>query len=956
MAEKTSRIIAAIIAMCLSASLFCVSVPVTAAEETDNFEEQKLLLESIGILKFSINDENSDVSRGQFTDMAMRSYIDELPSVNKTEVFNDVIPNYEFKDAVEAAYNNNIVRGVGDNDFGVNEMITPKAAVTIMLRILGYELYIEQRGDFESNYISAAAQAGLLKKLDISKDKLSFKAAVQLMYNAIGIAPIKEDLSSDGVSYYIENDATLISDRLDIYEAKGVLTDTCTASVTGGAALAKGYVKIGGRTYRTGNTRANDFIGYNVHIYYKELDEGDTVLYIEDNKSDVTVIDGNSYSNYSDGALSYYTSNNSVKQIKIGKDAVIIYNGALVRGGQFDKSLFDVNLGNITVIKKFDNERTAVIIKSYRDTVYDRYSDTDNKYMLIDKYESDRNISVEDKDMFDIRDTSGNEMKIEDIPGESVISAAVSLDGSCGYLIVNQSKITQAYALSAQEDKAVFKIYSEEEHTYNETEYLYSDDFIKHNRDKKTVKTGSEYTLYTDAFGYIAYAVSEKDVSDFYAYIIKCTWDDADPDKTVMLKLFKDDGKTETYKLAKNVKIDGILCKNKTGDEIKGMLGLGADKANDPGFDKKSKLAYVSLSFDSEIRSIDTCLEETDEREKDDSLYREGREADNTLYKITSKDAMWVSSLSYKSRYAMSTKAFNTGIFAAADTKIMAVPRDSDDPARFKMLTTDSFFNDRAYLVKAYSRDDKRISPEIIVFYYHSRYSDDFDKAEDAISARYAAIPFERPYDGAVTFVDKVAIEYNEETAETETAIYLTNLATGAALRFGIDDDELLSDGIEQGDIVRYMTIGGSVCYLEKLYTMENKTFNPNSRPIKWNSNRQVTISSYYLFHNGTFLSDPYGAESETGTYALARAIVMHKDAKYISYVTYDDYQQGNTGEKYRKRALLSSTKVYKYNDRNNIINKSDISGIVAYDDSSLAPTECLISVKSLAANSIIAY
>ena len=84
--------------------------------------------------------------------------------------------------------------------------------------------------------------------------------------------------------------------------------------------------------------------------------------------------------------------------------------------------------------------------------------------------------------------------------------------------------------------------------------------------------------------------------------------------------------------------------------------------------------------------------------------------------------------------------------------------------------------------------------------------------------------------------------------------------------------------------------------------------------------------------------------------------MVTHKDDKYISYVTYDDYLQGNTGEKYRKRALLSSTKVYKYNDRNNSINKSDISGIVAYDDSSLAPTECLISVKSLAANSIIAY
>lgn len=46
MAEKTSRIISAIIAICLSASLFAVSAPVTAAEETDNFEEQKLFLKA----------------------------------------------------------------------------------------------------------------------------------------------------------------------------------------------------------------------------------------------------------------------------------------------------------------------------------------------------------------------------------------------------------------------------------------------------------------------------------------------------------------------------------------------------------------------------------------------------------------------------------------------------------------------------------------------------------------------------------------------------------------------------------------------------------------------------------------------------------------------------------------------------------------------------------------------
>ena len=73
------------------------------------------------------------------------------------------------------------------------------------------------------------------------------------MCNAVKIAPIKADTSSNSVSYCTEDGETLISDRLNIYEEKGVLTGYKLCFVNRAEQhWKKGYVKIGGKTYRTG--------------------------------------------------------------------------------------------------------------------------------------------------------------------------------------------------------------------------------------------------------------------------------------------------------------------------------------------------------------------------------------------------------------------------------------------------------------------------------------------------------------------------------------------------------------------------------------------------------------------------------------------------------------------------------------------------------------------------------
>ena len=111
--------------------------------------------------------------------------------------------------------------------------------------------------------------------------------------------------------------------------------------------------------------------------------------------------------------------------------------------------------------------------------------------------------------------------------------------------------------------------------------------------------------------------------------------------------------------------------------------------------DTRSRLVYMSLNYDSKVRSIDTCLDETTERELDYTLYKQGREDENTLYKIDPREARWTTTTPDRTYYASETKSFNTGIFIGSNTIIMAIPRDSDDENRFKILTTASLVNGR---------------------------------------------------------------------------------------------------------------------------------------------------------------------------------------------------------------------------------------------------------------------
>ena len=950
--NKQNKILCFVLSLCIVFT--CILVPTASfADEAaveENFLSNKSLLGKLGILKINIEDSKTAISRAQFVDIAVRTYVDDLSKVEEAKSFSDVIPNHEYKDALEAAYSTGIIKGNGNGIFGIDELITPKAAVTIMLRILGYEQILQWQGGFEENYISTASKIGLLNDVDISGESMTFENALQLVANAIEISPYDiEGIKNGSVSYGSDKEATLISERLEIYELDGIVTENEFTSLNGVSKLDDGYVKISGTLLKVGTTNAADYIGYTVRAYVKTFN-GEaipTVLHIEDDRSDVTLIDAKDFGGFSNGTLSYYKNGNSKKSINIDETALIVYNGALVKGSQYNKNLFDIDNGSITVIKKSLGGLTVVLIKQYNDMVFDRMVETEDYTAFIDKYNPENNIIIEDLEMLDIKDANGQKLSADQLVAGCVISAAISLDGKCGYLVVSSDVLNQAFVTAVGDDSVILKTYNEPIHTYDEGEYKYTTKFKEINDAEKIVNPTSEYTVYINYSGDISHMELETDMSDFYAYIIDYATDQSAFDSSLRLKVFKADGKTGIYDVADKVIIDGVKYNDKSATEIIGHLGLNSNT--------RSRLVYMSLTYDSEIREVDTCLDETNDREMDYTLYKEGREDENTLYKIDGKEARWTTTTPNRKYYASETKSFNTGIYIGSNTVIMAIPRDSKDEDRFKILTTASLVNGRYYMVDAYGRNDATLPADIVLFHYFSRYDPDQSVAETNGTTLFARTPFATTYDTDAAFVNRLSKGTDPNTGEEVDILYLTVLRTGAEAVHYIDDPSL-TEGISQGDIVRWYTLGGAMCYLEKAYDVKDKEFNPNPRAMKWQSGSVVT-PSYYLMHDNTFLSDSYAsAASEVPIFGMARGVIVENNSSHLCYVTYNNYEKGNVGQKYWKICTSPSVKVYKYNEKDDSLEKARLDETISYSDSELVNSEAVIISKSSVAQAIILY
>ncbi len=659
-----------IIILILSA-VFLLCPMSTYADDAKTDDEQKFsLLESLDIMCGLNYDESA--FRKEITKAGYVNFIMNIAFENKyTEDYD--------KNILQDAQNMGLISSAEeikeDDKLSINE------ALTIAVRLLGYELDAERNGGFPAGYFSAANENGLLDSVKYSiDDKVTYSQAVEIIYNITEADCLTYELTGNGYNVDYSKAANALEIFRDIYRVRGIVTDNGVSSLYGASELTEDYVKIGETDYLSGKSGAGDFLGHDVLAYVKENDDMDEVVFVWDKTKSVLTIDAENVSAVTDNLkmLEYYESEEStrIKNAKIKSDAAFMLNGAAYSGcteTDFKKEgtkivLIDrdgdgrydfVNLESYdTIVVEAVSVSSQKIYNEYtfnadlKELDLSRYNDSDIKIFKNGKEAGISDIEKGDVlAIFEINAESGEKIKIY-ADTETVTGKAESYSESRGEIVVNGKtyKISDLYKTAREKNDSA----------------------------AKTVSSGSEYLFRLNRDGKIVFAIRAADGEEIYAYLTKFVLPrQSAGEESYYMTLFTEEGAWVTARLADKVNVNGASRKDENAD-INGEITACVNKdIIGVKFNKNGEISHIKTPTDY-YDGIDTALLNRD---------------------------TGVNGKTY--RYNETT--FSNYYYMDGNTKVFIVPKDStDEKSLYRIGTNYSFKSNNipAGTVTGYNRDE----------------------------------------------------------------------------------------------------------------------------------------------------------------------------------------------------------------------------------------------------------
>ena len=378
--------------------------------------------------------------------------------------------------SINIATQKKIIVGRGDGTFDPNSTVNYQEAVKMLVCALGRDVVATRNGGWPSGYLIAGASCGLTDGITgvEATDGCNRGVVAVLLYNALEIDLMEETSYSGSAVQVEETYKTLLYDYLNVvkyYDAEITATPTQGASKS-----ADGFAKISG-TYdyynqegikanslkvEIGETDPDAFFGDAVIVYTKDngTNKTPTMLCIvaDHSTQDAVTIDvADFYSskpvlepgetntegtNNSQYIKLYYKTENDTKaqSVKLLNSALysdnctIVKNGVVESPADFKKELSKLENGTIKLIdaKTYDvsegkNYNGAdgvyekVIVEAYNDFVVSDV-DTEEKVISFNNKEADSLDLDDENKTYTIVDTKGNEVKLEDIKENDVLS------------------------------------------------------------------------------------------------------------------------------------------------------------------------------------------------------------------------------------------------------------------------------------------------------------------------------------------------------------------------------------------------------------------------------------------------------------------------------------------------------------------------------------------------------
>lgn len=796
--SNIKRVLSLMIAFIMTAMIAIPAVSASLLPEDVVGTKYEEAVELLNALEIMVGDDTGEfrledpIKRSEVAKIAtaIAGLTDVAESTKAQANFPDVSASHWANGYINVSQAQSFVIGDDTGKFRPDDNITYAEAVTIMMRVLGYEPAAKSNGGFPTGYLVTAGSAGLFKGgISAPTNSTATRGIVaQLAYNALTIN-LMEKTGYGAYENYEVVDKTLLFNKLDVEKLYGQVVATGETTLSGASSLKDDQVqiKVDGtvKTYTT-NYDASAHIARNVVFYVQEEANGQfNIILISDNKSknEEVEIKADHIDKITSTSVSYWKDKENDKKtttVTVKENPTVFYNGVVV-----DVDITELEAlesGKITLLDTTSDEVfDYVFVTEYRNIIVDEVSLTGNR--ITDKFNLlTLTLDPEDKDLTFGIYKDGKKIELKDIKEWDVLSVAAN-DHT-----ISEATVIKVYVSN---EKITGKVEEIEDDMFRIGNKLYEVASNYKEANQPELKLGDEGTFYLDIEGKIAAVDTQTKAGSNYAYLVKAGVKGS-LDTQVQFEIFNKDGETVVLEGASKIKIN-----SKTG--LKGEDVISAIKEANEG--EIAQLITYDTNTNGEISYINTASV---------------NESSGTAL----KNAFSLDYVSENAKYNAASKKLG-GFNVSSSTLIFEIPADAEDSEEFSVRTIDMFVDKSTYDVEIYDLTEDLTASVVIV-----------KNSTGVVNA-----------DSSIAVVNRVAASTNSDGDEVHK---LYAFQDGKEIVINAKDtDTLVKEGstLQTGDIIQYQKNSkGEIDKITLLFDRNNRASNEVEVMTEVEGTEMVTI------------------------------------------------------------------------------------------------------------------
>ncbi len=537
--KTSNRIISLVLAIFISLGSYAfASTQTDTPFEPGEHPEIIAFLKSLGLVDDDFVSQASSrvVTRGEFAKV-VSSVMLFGASTSFDTIFADVPREHIYAPYIYAVRSAGYMNGTSQTAFSPDEPILYEQAVSVCVKLAGYEPVADTMGYYPESYLTQASKLGLLEKVSSGIGiPLSRGNLVELIYNTVLCDMMILTGYGDTASYAIYEGVNILSHYHKIYEDTGVVSADNHYSMTSEhSGYADAVIINGQRFYKKDLSVLNNSVGRQIKFWYVENGSTKTILHAIKHETNEIVFGANDgvQLDFKNSLYRFYDKDKTLVY-RLSDSYDVIYN--MEELYPVTESRLMPRTGTVTLIDNNDDSiYDVVIIDEFYNLVADMYNK--NLNVITDIADLSKNINLDDIDSYRVFDKSGSEISLEKIRPYSIIEIYKSASGKRITAVVSSDIVSGKYAEKTN-DKIIV----------NGGEYKISSDV---RGDISSLTLGNEYEFYINSKNEIVYWTLGGGYKQGYILELGET---TGLDRQVAVKLLSQNGKVEVYNLADKVK------------------------------------------------------------------------------------------------------------------------------------------------------------------------------------------------------------------------------------------------------------------------------------------------------------------------------------------------------------------------------------------------------------------